>query len=1043
MEMKDSLYQQLVATQEAMLTQLQMMHMSQTNMNQKMATEHLSAPEVPQPVSTDRLAQPPLPQEGPAETPRAPLGQPIGGMAQKFDRPEPIEGFGARLSHSVPLGELTEDVLNNRAYIMGGESLQQHHTELRQRVQMGTMNAIGGTTESLAGIGAFLAPGGFIASTAVGLGVGGAVAFGVDQMMDGAKEALVYQDILEKKGYRAFNVFEGQNDFGGVGMTLDQQQELSGFLRDLAPEKLLRDDELAKILDGSLDGKLLKSTTDIASFKKKFASIVDSVKQVAVVMNESLEGATKMLGELESRGISASNATMLASQAKVNASLQGVSAEQAWQDMLQSSDMLTTGSGMAAEKAMSAAGGVQYVTTALYEQYKETDPDRYNYIKNNGGEAGVAAMATDVIYNGLAQTRPDLLISQLGFALELDEDGNVTLDGDKVDAMARGEYGDAQAVAEAGQLEINKLTAAQQEQFKNTVGELAKSELSTDQNAAVFRSFLEYQRDTTGRTPEAVLQEFGLAKDPTMASILVDQLYNMTSESADTFAAIATREGLAAIERVESPGVFAQFRAGWDKAVSNPLGDVGQFVSDGIGDIGLDLQKALSNVGSSEGVRSDLLFKPEEYQEKMFDAEDSVVARYNANIADLLVDEDKKAEPDSAWDIQRGAKRMQAMEKSKTGKVAPDDVDRYTIDFRPADETSFSLDEFYLLKERAAKRELSLQEIARLNEVAKTTQDEHEAYRASTIVGLASGEMTTGDIDNKELSTKKEWDEYISGPDVDGKARMDETQDLLTKQAEDLLEKQKKHLDKAYTAAQTLDLSPEDAEALHRAIEGNDIEAVRAITQDESVLAPMEDAQAVNKDIQKINETSTDLATIIDNGLALAEGAEAMSGLFTKAGLDEDQVGVMFKPVLDDADALKEGLEKGDLSTDEALKLMDELHSGVPGVLSNYSDEDLAKVAKEIAGLNPEDQYDEAYFLDESGSLDRDKVAESVQNVIVDGSKEGMGDVKPTNKGEKELGEHEEALGGFLETITKETAMIKEAQKKLKNGQPYQYTSLS
>lgn len=1041
--MKDSLYQQLVATQEAMLTQLQMMHMTQQSLQQRMETPLPAAPVAPMPTGMEPLAQPELRQGTQQNAQHEPLlGQPVGGSAQPFEKAAPVDGFGARLSHSVPLGELTEDVLNNRAYIMGGESLQQHHSELRQRVQMGTMNAIGGTAETAVGIGAFLAPGGLIASTAVGMGVGAVAAYGVDQMMDGAKEALVYQNILEQKGYRAFNVFEGQNDFGGVGMTLDQQQELSGFLRDLAPEKLLKDDELAKILDGSLDGKLLKSTTDIASFKKKFASIVDSVKEVAVVMNASLDEATKMLGELESRGISSTRATMLASQAKVNASLQGVSAEQAWQDMLGSSDMLTAGSGMAAEKAMSAAGGMQYVTSSLYEQYKETDPDRYNYIKNNGGESGIAAQATDILYNGLASTRKDLLISQVGFAVELDEDGNVTLDGDKIDAMARGEYGDAQAVYDAGVKAVSQLDPAQVEQLMNTVGELTKSELSSDQNAAVLRSILEYQRDTTGRTPEAALQEMGLAKDTTMASILVDQLYNMTPDNADTFAALATREGLAAIDRVESPGIFARFRAGWDKAVSNPLGDVGQFVSDGIGDIGLDLQKALSNVGSSEGVRSDLLVDPADYREQMFEGDDSIVARYNADIADLLVDTDKKADPDSAWDLQRGAKRMQTMQKNQTGQITADEAGRFTVDFRAPDESSISLQEFYKLKDRAIKRDLDLSELARLREVAKTG-DRYEAYRADVLVKLGSGEMGDEKINTMDLADDEEWNAQFDDGVENGKASLDEARKLIKTRTTDILEGQKADLDKAYAAAQKLDLAPEDAESLERAIRTRDVEAVRAITQDKDVLGAMDAVEAANLELKKANDASSGLASFIDNGLAIAESAERTTGLFREAGLDKEQVGLLFAPALDAADKLRKGIKDGSLSNDEVLALTQETVDATKAGFASVSDKDVAAFAQAVADLNPEDKYDEKYFLNESGALDRDKVMNAVPQIIVDGSKKGADGVSPTNKGEKELTAHEEALGGFLETVTKETAMIKEAQKRLKNGQPYQYTSLT
>lgn len=1050
MEMEGSLYERLVSTQEAMLTQLQMMHMSQTNMQQKMSNERLSEQgPVMQTTFADgqSLSGPePLPDHGTLNQP------PPGTMAQPqptgtlYQQPEEKDTFGNRLTHSVPLDDIKEEVVNNRSYLMGGESLQQHHTDIRQKFQMGTLNAIGGTTETAVGLGAFLAPGGLIASTAIGLGAGAAVGYGVDKMVDGAKEAMVYQRILEDKGYKAFNVFEGRNDFGGVGMTLDQQQEMSSFLRDMAPEKFLKNDELAKILDGSLDGKLLKSSTDMESFKKKFSDIVDSVKEVAVVMNSSLEEATKMLGELESRGITATKATMLTSQVKVNASLQGISTEKGFAEALQTADMLTQGSGMSAEKAMSSAGAMQYVTSSLYEQYKETDVERYNFIKNNGGESALAAKATDALYNGLSNANLDVLVSQAGFAAVVDEDGNVRLDREKVEAMARGELGDAQQVSDASNINIQKLTNAQKEQFKNSLPELLKNDLSLPDNAAILRSVIDFQKATTGRTPEAVLQQLGVASGTTEASILIDQIYNMTGENANNFAALATREGIAGIERVNAPGIFSRIRAGWNQNVTNPLGDIGQFVSDEVGDIGLSLQKSFSSIDSSKGVRSENLISPEDYEEQMFEGRDSFVARYNASLEEtfaLSEETERLLEKDEKMANQRRGTQRRNGRIQADGGLSEADIEKLQVDFRANASDGMSMQRFEEMFERAKDRELSLGEIAELRETQGKGSD-YEQYRTDVLLGFATGEMEEGDIDTSKIASDKEIEEYNDLTKAGkGKSTIATFEKEIKEKTDAIVKEQKTALESSYKAAQKLDLSPEEAAALDKAIRRKDLEGVQAVTQDKDVIAGVQRALSKDSEVASVRETTNLFSTLVDNSLAKSDSVGKSVGLLISSKvMESDQAKSLFADALELSDEINEGVKNKKLTTDEMLQKTEIMDDHFAAAFSSLSDEEVTKYAQEIADLNQEDDYTMDSFI-KDGVIDREKIVNALPQIIVDGSKKGADGVSPTNKGEKELGEHQEALGGFLETVTKETAMIKEAQKSLKNGVPYQYTSIS
>lgn len=302
--MEQSFYERLMSTQEEMLSQLRFMQTTQQMATRQVLFESSSptATATGEPFTAQVQRQSTF-LDTPTPRPEADLmpflDTPHPRQPDPMPHPYELERQRTEFQQEKqkmsdlfvkqPFEEWKDEILSDRYYLMGSEAMQERQTDIRQKMQLGTLNALNETVGTAAGVGAFLTPGGIIASSAIGLGAGAAVAYTADAMMDGARDALAYQRVLEEKGYKAFNVFEGRNDFGGIGMSLEQQQELSSFFRDLAPEKLLEDKEIAKILEGSLDGKLLKSTTDIKSFKKKFSEIVDSVKEVAVVMNSSLE----------------------------------------------------------------------------------------------------------------------------------------------------------------------------------------------------------------------------------------------------------------------------------------------------------------------------------------------------------------------------------------------------------------------------------------------------------------------------------------------------------------------------------------------------------------------------------------------------------------------------------------------------------------------------------------------------------------------------------------------------------------------------------
>lgn len=1025
MEMDQSLLQQLMMNQTQTLDQMRQLQTSQVQMQQNIRQDQLSQ----QKQQMSSSSPPPSFLSGPSSM-------------ETNSKVAPI-------TPKMMVSQMAQEAIQSRSFLMGSEELQRHETAVRQKMQLGTLNAIGGVTNTATSVGSFFLPGGLIASTGVGLGVGAAVGYGVDKMVDGAKDALNYQDILEKKGYKAFNVFEGRNDFGGVGMNLDQQQDLSGFMRDLAPEKLLNNGDLSKILSGALDGKLLKSTTDIKSFKKKFSEIVDTVKEVAVVMNGSLEEATKMLGELEARGISSGKATMMSAQAKVNASMLGVDQSTMMNQMLSTTDEMTKGSGVSAAKVFNEVGAMQSVTSGLYEKYKK-DPntvENYNYIKNNGGEATISAQGADVIQNGLGNLAPQLLVSQLGFAAKIGSDGNVTLDKEKVNQMASGQLGNAQSISELSNKTLSTLTNGQKEQFVNSVGEEAKQKLNLADNAAVWRQLIEMQSAQTGRTREGVLISMGAANNSIDAQIKADQIYNMTDQANNEFTALAAREGLAAIKRVQSPSAFQNVKGWWAGNVTNPMGDVGQAVSDEVGDLTLGLQKAINNVDSKKGVRSNQLVRPEDYEQSVFGGKDSLASQYNENMNEFMRARTRRTEApkqETAYiDAKAGGMPATATKEVKKKKVKQD-INGYLYS-RPEDaKLGMNAEEFSRLAERAEEGKVSLQELATLRKdikdgvYGKDAKKGPSRLRAQYISDIAAGEKKTKGDEYDMLASE------IKGFEGDNKHTIKETRKEMKERLKQIAADKNDAVNSVMKRAKKLDgLAPEQAAQLESAIMSGNVESVEKLTNDKTLVKRMQKVGKLNEDLMAGSAASTALAGIIDNTSARTEGTEAMVGLLVSSkALDKKSAQSIFGGAIDQAKKLDKGMKKGNMSIEELEREEKLLQGSITGGFASLDDKALHKYAEGIANLSENDKYTVDSFT-KNGQISRESLAQATNSIIVDGSKKGQSGLKPGKTGDEALNEHQDTMGKMIETMTHETKEMKKAIKSIKNNSGYSYTSLT
>lgn len=149
------------------------------------------------------------------------------------------------------------------------------------------------------------------AGAAIGGGVGGL--FGgfmlagaaVDAVTEGVTARRGIQDYLAESSFRFAGAGSDMVDpVTGKGMSREARRGAADFLRKLdTSDPTLNTEELTAIMKGADQRGLFSNVTDIDQFKDKFKTVVETVKKVSKVLNQSLEEGLNTMKELKGIGI--------------------------------------------------------------------------------------------------------------------------------------------------------------------------------------------------------------------------------------------------------------------------------------------------------------------------------------------------------------------------------------------------------------------------------------------------------------------------------------------------------------------------------------------------------------------------------------------------------------------------------------------------------------------------------------------------------------------------------------------------------------------
>lgn len=145
---------------------------------------------------------------------------------------------------------------------------------------------------------------GNIAGSILGSSVGSSAGSGaVGIIKDQVQDRQDYSTYLQENAYKFINSMETNNTKVNSGFTAEERKDASKWLANLNTDFNMTDDEINTILQNVTESGMLKSTSDLDSFKKKFSSLVKTVKEGAMTLNLSYEEMSQMLADMNKQGI--------------------------------------------------------------------------------------------------------------------------------------------------------------------------------------------------------------------------------------------------------------------------------------------------------------------------------------------------------------------------------------------------------------------------------------------------------------------------------------------------------------------------------------------------------------------------------------------------------------------------------------------------------------------------------------------------------------------------------------------------------------------
>lgn len=1056
MEMDNSGVSQLVTTQTQLLQQMQQqLQQMQVDRQQEKINQNMTSSSFPvNPPSVDMMSGQPTNManndiNNPTFSPQQMPGVTDPTSYQTFGTPM-YTGSTKTMGNTnglTPKGLFSEAVEEFRGFDASRtskEGMDAYFSNQMRGVQEGAVTAAGAAGKGAAFAASFMIPG-LLPALAGGAAVAGGAAYVGNSMQGGARTALDYQEILRKDGYKAFNAFESTTEFGGIGMKLDDRQELSGFLRDLAPEKFLEDEEMQKILTGALDNKLLKSTSDVESFKKKFTDIVDTVKQITITMDQSIDEATAFMGELERRGVGTTNMSNVAGQTKVVSSMLGVDTNVGSQLVLNNADQVVQGTSMDAKLAIDSTSQSIYAATIIEEEAKANGDPMYNYMKNSGGTGQIAAEAEQMVRGfGKSDVGKNYLLGFFGSAVEKEGD-NFAFNQEKLNELLSGGYSVDQ-MEQMSSANLDGMASTDAAKVIGSIGDMWSNNASGLDNYRMLNKVQEIYQTEAGADmdPETALVQMGLATDYEQADFLNQMIQKSTDpNNAAQFAAKAYKEEMDSAALAESPSLFKQANFWWKRNVTNELGDMGQGISDQVGDTMQSYQKLLTGIDERGIVGGELL------NELTAEGLSETFSNSSKNINENL--ETYYESKDDLKGFRFGVDKIDkeyAEGKAEAGK-SEFSMGSFDVMINDISSGTYNSTDFKRLQDRIDAGEITdMADATRAEYVINKANGEYDGFWGTmkqgvdrvNVTGTALGEkmgefLPSGWSDDPGKDLKS----LFGGGSDQTKEALDIMGEKIQKESKGL----NKDLNKLFTSSADLGVDEGEYGVLEKYIKLGLVDEVKGMTKSTEALDLAKRYESISKEKTSYESGVGNFSEMTRTTQAMGLMGQQLADFVSSTGVfEEDELHSLFDGMRDDGKDMIKDLEKGKLTKEEMYEESQKMQARGKEIFSDMSAERTEEIAQQVVAKSGGTISMEDMFLENTNYVDSDKLYDIVSNEVIrqanvgddptkDKKKEGGEDVAASTK--KTTDGHKQAMYDMLATLEEETAAMRTTANNLQN----------
>lgn len=143
----------------------------------------------------------------------------------------------------------------------------------------------------------------FLAGLGVSMGVGALAGLYTDAAIDEINKNGSLKKYIYANSNKFINSSESNNTRRLGGFSREETQSAANFVRRLNDDFYMKDEDMMNLLQKYTEGGLLKDATDLKSFKEKMKTLTKSVKEGALMLNETYEGIAELMAEMKKAGI--------------------------------------------------------------------------------------------------------------------------------------------------------------------------------------------------------------------------------------------------------------------------------------------------------------------------------------------------------------------------------------------------------------------------------------------------------------------------------------------------------------------------------------------------------------------------------------------------------------------------------------------------------------------------------------------------------------------------------------------------------------------